>query len=219
MAGANRLEEELRREIRRNRISSLFKPANQFDGSTMPFQAWWRSFRQQLTMNGIPEAEWLGIVIQAMSGAAKAHADQQILARGDVDLHDFIEAMENSSFGFDIPAWSCRNILEDLRQGDSSIDEFSEAIQLLAPYVDDTSDGTMRYCLATNCHPYYARQLALVQGLEQMKFHAIKGLLKSMEAGAIRLREVGETMYGLPPLPNRKYTLNASKRLRLCKGK
>ena len=155
-SGADRLDEELRREIRKNRISSLFKPANQFDGSTMPFQAWWRSFRHQLRLNDIPDEEWLGIVMQAMAGAAKAFADQQSLSHGSVGLNEFIEAMENSSFGFTIPPWTCRAILQDLNQGDSSVDEFSEAIQLLAPYVDDTSDNTMRHCLATNCHPYYA---------------------------------------------------------------
>jgi hypothetical protein len=121
--------------------------------------------------------------------------------------------MENSSFGFNIPPWTCREILQNLKQGDSSVDEFSEAIQLLAPYVDDTSDNTMRHCLATNCHPYYVLQLTLVQDIEQMRFHSIKGLLKNMESRAIRLREGGDNTYGLPPLPNRKYATDAKQRL------
>jgi hypothetical protein len=123
----------------------------------MPSQAWWRSFKHQLALNNIPGEEWLGIVSQAMSRAAKAFADQQIWSHGAVQLHDFLEAMETYRFGFTIPPWACREILQNMKQGDSSVDEFSEAIQLLAPYVDDTSDNTMRHCLATNCHPYYAR--------------------------------------------------------------
>jgi hypothetical protein len=53
-------------------------------------------------------------------------------------LNDFLEDMENSSFGFTTPQWACRGILKNLKHGESSVDELREDIQLLAPCVDET---------------------------------------------------------------------------------
>jgi len=202
----SRLDEEMERDLRRNVIGSIFKGSNQFDGKQQPFQTWWRSFKSLLQNYNIPPHLWKGIIMAALTGEAKAYADQHIWVTPSVTWQEFVEQMEVSAFAFKIDPGTVRYFLENLKQGDSSIDEYLEAHQILSAYVNDETGDTQRYTLMRNLHPFYILKLAnLPDAGDNLTMGQLRTLLKRWETTALQLRthnmEAGLSTDDLPPVP------------------